>query len=301
MAERVVIFANPIAGRGRGRTVARELERGLTAAGYGVDVVLDRSAGPLRGAAAVVTVGGDGTLRAAVDLLIGLGGDLPPVLPVPMGTANLMGRHLGVRWTPATLVDAVVASVRQRWVRRLDAGVANGRPFLLMVGVGLDGQVVHLLDQMRRGPIAYASYVVPTVMTLAGYRFPPLTVTVDDRRVATDVPAVAFVGNVPEYGTGLPILTGAVPDDGLLDVCVIPCRDLRGLAEVLLAVATGEHPQREGVVYTRGKRVRVTSAVAVPVQADGDSAGFTPVEIDVLPGRVPFLVPAGGFTAPTED
>ena len=292
MAERVVIFANPIAGRGRGRTVAREVGRGLAAAGFGVDVVLDRSADALRNAAAVITVGGDGTLRAAVDLLIGIGGAMPPMLPVPMGTANLMGRHLGLRWTPATLVPAVVATVRRRRVRHLDAGVANGRPFLLMVGVGLDGQVVHLLDQMRRGPIAYASYVLPTVMTLAVYRFPPLSIEVDGQAVLSDTPAIAFIGNVSEYGTGLPILTGAVPDDGLLDLCAIPCRDLRELAEVLLLVATGEHPLREGVVYTRGRHVRVTSPVEVPVQADGDSAGFTPVEVHVLPGRVPFLVPA---------
>ncbi len=292
VADRVVIFANPIAGRGRGQVVARELARGLTAAGYAIDAVFDRAVDPLRGAAAVVTVGGDGTLRAAVDLLIGLGGPMPPVLPVPMGTANLMGRHLGLRWTPATLVPAVVATVRRRQVRWLDAGVANGRPFLLVVGVGIDGQVVHLLDQMRRGPIAYASYVLPTVMTLVGYRFPPLTIEVDGRTVLAGEPAVAFVGNVPEYGTGMPILTRAVPDDGLLDVCVIPCRDLRGLAEVLLVVATGEHLLREGVVYTRGRAVRVTSPAAVPVQADGDSAGFTPLDVAVLPGRVPFLVPA---------
>jgi diacylglycerol kinase (ATP) len=290
--DRIVIFANPIAGRGRGQVVARELRRGLAAAGYAVDVVLDRSVDPLRGAAAVVTVGGDGTLRAAVDLLISIGGELPPVLPVPMGTANLMGRHLGVRWTPATLVGAVVATVRRRRVRLLDAGTANGRPFLLMVGVGLDGQVVHLLDHLRRGPIAYASYVVPTVMTLAAYRFPPLSVEVDGQVVLTDTPAVAFLGNVPEYGTGLPILTRAVPDDGLLDVCAIPCRDLRELAEVLLLVATGEHPLREGVVYARGRHFRVTAPEPVPVQADGDPAGFTPVEVDVLPGRVPFLMPA---------
>ena len=210
-----------------------------------------------------------------------------------MGTANLMGRHLGVRWTAATLVSSVVATVRQNRVRHLDAGVVNGRPFLLMVGVGLDAQVVHLLDHVRRGPIAYASYVVPTVLTLAAYRFPPLTVTVDGRTILTDTPAVAFVGNVSEYGTGLPILTHAVPDDGLLDVCVLPCRDLRELAEVLLLMTAGEHPLREGVVYTRGRRVRVTSAEPVAVQADGDAAGFTPVDIGVLPGRVPFLAPAG--------
>lgn len=292
MADRVVIFANPIAGRGRGQTVARNLERALVAAGYAVDVVLDRATEPLRHADVVLTVGGDGTLRSAVDRLIEIGGPMPAVLPVSMGTANLMSRHLGVRWTARTLVHGVVETVRRRQTRPFDAGVANGKPFLLMVGIGLDGEVVHLLDRVRRGPIAYASYVVPTVVTLAGYRFPALSVEVDGVAVATDLPAVVFVGNVREYGTGFPILTRAKPDDGLLDVCVIPCRDLREVAEAFLHAAMGEHALREGVVYTRGRRVRVTSREPVAVQADGDSAGFTPVDISVLPGRVPFLVPA---------
>ena len=242
---------------------------------------------------AVVTIGGDGTLRAAIERLMAVGGKLPPVLPVPMGTANLMGRHLGLRLTPATLVPAVVSIVRGGHVRHLDAATINGRPFLLMAGVGLDAQVVHLLDSVRRGPIGYASYVLPTVLTLAGYRFPLLTVEVDGRTVQAGEPSVVFVGNVSEYGTGLPILTRAVPDDGLLDVCALPCRDLRDLAEVLLLMTAGEHPLREGVAYTRGRRVRVTSAAGpVAAQVDGDAAGFTPAEIDVLPGRVPFLVPS---------
>ena len=293
MTDRVVIFANPIAGRGRGRAVAEQVQTGLIAGGYEVATITDKSADVTvaSSAAAIVTIGGDGTLRAVVDRLIEAGVELPPVLPVPMGTANLMGRHLGLRWTPATLVPAVVAAVRQRRVRRLDAGRINGRAFLLMAGVGLDGQVVHLLDGVRRGPIDYASYVVPTVVTLAGYRFPPVAVVADGRTVA-DGPAIAFVGNVAEYGTGLPILTRAVPDDGLLDVCVLPCRDLRDLAEVLLLVAAGEHPSAEGVVYARANHVHVTSPEPIAVQVDGDAAGFTPVEIDVLPARVPFLLPA---------
>lgn len=294
--DRVLIFANPIAGRGRGRPTAERLSVALAQAGYATDVILDRPADVpadrLAGAAAVVTIGGDGTLRGVVDRLIAAG-DVPPVLPVPMGTANLMGRHLGVRWRPATLAAAVVETVRRRQVRHLDAGVANGRPFLLMAGVGLDAAVVHLLDRTRTGPIAYASYVVPTALTLAAYTFPPLTVEVDGRVVMKDEPALAFVGNVREYGTGIPILTRAEPDDGLLDVCAMPCRNPIDLAALLIAMAGGDHVRRPGVVYARGTAARVTGpAGPVPVQVDGDPAGFTPLDVSVLPGRVPFLVPA---------
>jgi diacylglycerol kinase family enzyme len=45
------------------------------------------------------------------------------------------------------------------------------------------------------------------------------------------------------------------------------------------------------VVYVKGKRVNVRSKEKVAVQADGDPAGWTPVEIDLLTTRAKFFVP----------
>jgi diacylglycerol kinase family enzyme len=292
----VLIFANPIAGRGRGRVVAKRLERELTTTGYRALAILDRPSSikltdEQRSAVAAISIGGDGTLRGVVELLLDQGATAP-LLPVPMGTANLMGRHLGVQqWSAWDLCAAVRATLRQKQVIHLDAARANGKLFLLMAGVGIDAQVVHLLDQMRRGPIDITSYVLPAALTLVNYNFPAITVAVDGKRVVEDTPAIAMIGNVKEYGTGFPILTRARPDDGLLDICIIPCHDRRDLAEVLMLVATAEHTLREDVVYVNGKSIRVDSAAPVPVQLDGDSAGYTPLQIDMLPERVPFLVP----------
>jgi diacylglycerol kinase (ATP) len=253
----------------------------------------DRPTEPVRpDISAVITVGGDGTLRDVVDRLFGRSPDGPPVLPVSMGTANLMGRHLGYRWTPATLGSLVVNTIRRRRIVRLDAGRANGKLFLLMAGVGLDAAVVHELARTRRGPIALASYLMPLAVSFAGYRFPPITVDVDGIRVLDDEPAIAVFGNVREYGTGLPILPRADATDGLLDVCCMPCRDWTGLVELLLALTNQTHPAREGVITLRGKTIGIRSPEKVPVQIDGDSAGFTPLAIETLPARVPFLLPA---------
>jgi diacylglycerol kinase family enzyme len=106
-----------------------------------------------------------------------------------------------------------------------------------------------------------------------------------------NTPAIAMIGNVKEYGTGFPILPDAVPDDGLLDVCVMPCQDRRQLIEILVLIAAGEHTTRDDVIYTRGKFAQIDSNKQVAVQIDGDSAGFTPLSVDLLPARVPFLIP----------
>ena len=300
--ERVFIFANPIAGRGRGGDIARRLQSRLGADGYDVEPVLDLperfdvarlvSGGQ---AAAAIVIGGDGTLRAVAHRLFidsGAAG-APPLLIVPLGTANLMGRHLGIRWHPASLADQVVAVLRRRRVVRLDTARANGRLFLLMAGVGFDAHVVHELDRLRRGPIRFASYVAPALLALKAYAYPALSVTVDSRPVFARAPAVAFVGNLPEYGTGFPVLPHARADDGVLDVCVLPCRSRTELIRLFLKAAAGEHLGAEGVVYVKGRHVRIESAggTHVPVQVDGDPAGHTPVEIDLLPIRLPFIVP----------
>jgi YegS/Rv2252/BmrU family lipid kinase len=240
---------------------------------------------------AVVSIGGDGTLRSVVNLFYADRTDGPAVLPVPMGTANLMGQHLGIQWSDRHTPRAVIDTIKRNQIVRLDAGRANSRLFLLMAGVGIDAQIVHLLDSVRRGPIDMTSYLWPMALTFAAYTFPPITVTVDNQTLLTQTPAIALIGNVREYGIGIPILTDAVPNDGLLDICIMPCRDRRELIELAVEIAAGEHASRESVIYTRGKSVHINAAEKVAVQVDGDSAGFTPLDIDVLPGRVQFLMP----------
>ncbi|MDB5356586.1 MAG: dagK [Phycisphaerales bacterium] len=293
----MLIFANPIAGRGRGEPLARQLEARLKKDGYGVRVLMDRPGRigpdelgePVR---AAVVIGGDGTLRAVADrLLAHRPGGLPPLLPVPLGTANLMVRHLGFRWRRSDLEDGVSNAIRARRVALLDAGRANGRLFLLMVGVGIDAHIVHELDRLRQGPISFFSYFFPAALTLRDYEFTPLRVTVDGRDLGPARPGVAFVGNVKEYGSGFPVLPYARPDDGLLDICVLPCRTRAQLLRLFLHAAAGEHFLAEDALYLRGREVTITSDRGIPVQVDGDPVGHTPVEIGLLPVRVPFIVP----------
>jgi len=246
-------------------------------------------AGPAR---AVIAIGGDGTLRAVLGRLLVLRGDVPPVLAVPLGTANLMVRHLGFRWADEALEKVASVAIRNLHVRLLDAGLANGRLFLVMAGAGFDAQIVHELDRLRRGPISVLSYVLPAAIALRDFAFSAMRVCVDGREVFANRPAMAFVGNIREYGAGFPVLPYARPDDGLLDVCVLPCGSKMELIRLFLQAAAGEHTLSPDAVYVRAREnVRIDSEAPVPVQVDGDPAGTTPVEFTLLPVRVPFIVP----------
>ena len=290
-----MIFANPIAGRGRGETMARQLETRLRGEGYAVDTFLtraadvptDRIAPPAR---AAIVIGGDGTIRAALERL--LAADvLPPILPVPLGTANMMGKYLGIRFHDGDLESRVSSAIQRYQILPLDAGRANGKLFIQVAGVGFDAQVVYHLDRLRRGPISFWSYMLPSLLAMKEFDPAPITVQLDGHEIFSGEPGFAFVGNLSQYGTGFPLLVHARPDDGLLDVCVVRCRSRSELIHLFLLAATGEHPHAEGVVYRKGKHVEITSPATVPLQIDGDPAGQTPVHIDLLPVRLPFIVP----------
>jgi YegS/Rv2252/BmrU family lipid kinase len=296
MSASVLIFANPIAGRGKGRAIAQRLHDRLKQDRFDPRVVftradqLDDEALP-SDIRAAIAIGGDGTVRGVVHRLFKRYGDAtPPTLVVPMGTANLLGRHLGTLWDSADLPEQVARAIGAMTTRHLDAALANDELFLLMAGVGLDARVVHELDRVRSGPIDITSYALPAALALGFYSYPPLTVTVDGKTLSRSLPAIAFVGNVKEYGTGFPILPHARPDDGLLDVCVLPAAGRADAIRHLLRAATGEHVAAEGVKYVKGKEVRIESSEPVPVQIDGEAAGHTPLTCKLLPVRLPFIV-----------
>ena len=294
----VLIFANPIAGRGQGKLIAEKIAARLLRDKYSPRLIFERAEDVAekyltgRDIRAAVAIGGDGTVRGVARRLFHVRGkNTPPMLVVPMGTANLLGRHLGTWWNDREMPGNAAATIRAHNVRRIDAAQANDELFLLMAGVGLDAKVVHELDRIRSGPIDLTSYALPAAMAFGFYQYPALTVAVDGKQVCKRLRGVAFVGNIKEYGTGFPILPLATPDDGLLDVCVLPCANRLDAIKQFLAAASGDHLAGEGTIYTKGKHVRIEAAEEVPVQIDGEAAGHTPLVCELLPVRLPFLVP----------
>lgn len=298
MQKRVLIFANPLSGRGHASSIIDRLIPALQRAGYPSQTFTD-PVSPLITLAnmtsvhAIVILGGDGTLRIVVQKLIEMipVSQIPPILVIGLGTANLMQKHLGLRYSPGQLPDQVIDLLNRQRVMRLDVAKVNGQVSLLMISCGLDSEVVRRLAEVRRGPITRWSYLPPILRSLTTYRFTPLTVRVDGQVVHSQQPAQVFVGNVAEYGTGFPVLNHASSTDRRLDVCVMPCRSVDELIRWMMLTTIGRHSDTPGVVYTHGQQVEIASLEPIPLQVDGDSLGSTPARIDLLEEPLGFIVP----------
>ena len=207
------------------------------------------------------------------------------VLPMPLGTENLLARHFG------QVADAaeVLKTIRHGQLFKLDAGLANEKPFLVMATCGFDAEVVREMHERRQGHINRFSYFVPIFNALLRYRFPKLNLVVDGRDVGKCCWVMSF--NLPKYGGGLEIEPNALGDDGLLDVIVFERGSIASGLRYVAGIWTGRHLDAEDVTRLRGKSIRVEARKPVAYQLDGDFGGQLPLEITTLPAAVPLLIP----------
>jgi diacylglycerol kinase family enzyme len=284
----VVIAANPYSGAGPNRRLVDGLTADLGRLGLSAVLAWDPAARQAllrdealrRRCCCVVAAGGDGTVADVINERAGL-----PLAVLPLGTENLFARSHGFPRDAQALARAIAAGR----TRRIDLGVARGpvteRRFTLMVSAGLDAEVVHRVAAWRsqgRGlrRAHQAAYVRPFLESLRCYAFPQIEVEADGIRV---VGTQALIFNTPAYARGLPFAPSARPDDGLLDWVVFERMGRGGALGALAAVACRRHLLRPYVRHGRARHVVFRAATPVPVQADGDALGFTPIETTVEP------------------
>ncbi len=253
------------------------------------------------GAALVVAVGGDGTVRSVATALSGSG---VAMAVLPQGTGNLLALNLDI---PSERTAALrVALGRQERVidvgrlteNRSDGSAGREHVFLIAAGVGFDASMVADADSDLKARMGWVAYFVAGLKHLGGGRLPLLART-DDGPWGQFRLRSFLVGNCGRLPAGLNLLPDAVIDDGLHDVAVLDATaGIVGWVQLLVNVllqSVGVRPrvQRVGSIqHRRARTVEVRLRSPQPVQVDGDivgpAAGFTTrVDPGALVVRVP--------------
>ncbi len=289
----LLILFNPVSGGGRAKQAAERLAETLRGAGNQVAVTPTRREPDdgwldqrLAGAAVLVILGGDGTVRSVVGAAIRT---RTPVYHVPYGTANLFAREFGTDRRAATLLRAL-DRFDVRWV---DIGEANGEPFVLMASVGFDADVVHDLAARRGASISYLSYTGPLLRQLRKWDPTPLAMSIDGRSVELNPPArgTIVVANARGYAFGLNPAPDADMTDGLLDVIDLPMPTRRSVLAWMVKLRLG---LRRGVKVRRGAVIEIRCETPQRLQLDGDPSGDKAhvFGLSIRHGVLPVLFPA---------
>jgi YegS/Rv2252/BmrU family lipid kinase len=293
-ARSALVIFNPTAGRRRRQRLRRALAR-LTALGVTVTVRETTAAGDARafardaaGVDIVVVAGGDGTINEAANGLAGRAG-APALAIVPLGTANVLAAELGfVDMSPEAAADAIAGgAVRPAWL-----GVANGRVFCQMAGVGFDAHVVAGIDVGLKRRIGKLAYVVETLRQLIRYRPRLYAVEIDGVRHVT---ASAVIANGHFYAGRYTCAPDASIDTPDLKVCLFTRAGRWHVIRYALGLFAGRLHRFADVWIVAGSAIRIAAladdGAVEPVQGDGDVITTLPVEISVASERLDIVRP----------
>jgi YegS/Rv2252/BmrU family lipid kinase len=288
----VLVIYNPAAGARRAGRLWRVLDI-LQTSGVRVQLAETQHAGhaiQLARAAAlenrtlVVAAGGDGTIAEVAN---GLAGGDTHLGVIPLGTANVLARELGLPQS----ARAVAAALAFGRTRALWPGIASGagpdRVFVQMLGVGLDAQVVHRLPLPLKHVLGRNAYVVQTLRELVRYDYRPIRVCVDG--VATEAGSV-IVSKGTLYAGQYLLAPGARPDQPGFSVALF---DRRGPWSALMygaALPLNLLPNAPGLRLLRASQVEICGQGDVKAQADGDPAGAVPIQVRNASGPIRVVV-----------
>ena len=237
------------------------------------------------GARMVVAAGGDGTVRACAQALAGT---QVPLAIVPLGTANLAARALGI---PSRIGGSLATAFGGR-ERRIDLAIADGTTYAAMAGIGLDAAVVGATAAGLKGTAGWLGYAATGARRLAGARS-HFEIRLDGGEPMGRHARCVVVGNVGLLPGGFVLLPAARPDDGLLDVGILAPAGLFGWPRVAWRVLTRSRHDDAVLERYQARRVEIAAEAKLPRQADGELIGAaSSLTVALAPGGLLVRVPA---------
>lgn len=305
------VVLNPAAGHGRAGGAWPLVARALKEAGVSYHWARttqpgERTALAARAAAEgydpLIAVGGDGTANEVANAILAIPGG-PEVRPrlgiISCGTGRDLVRTFGIPREPrqaaallakgdTRLVDA------GRIVFYLPGGQSRTRYFINIADAGLGGATADRVNRTTKLFGGFLSFFWGALATLARYRNKNVRLSIDGQPFDDLALTIAIVANARYFAGGMFVAPNAAPDDGLFDLITLHGVGRLSLLSLLLRVYRGRHLGHPRLLERRCRSVTVTSEERVPVEADGEFAGFLPATFEILPGALRILAPDGG-------
>lgn len=295
------LIFNPVAGAGNPQTelaaIREKLEESIEL--NIVETSPDVSAADLarnaldQGERMILSAGGDGTVSEVAEALI----DSQATLGIiPRGTANALAVAIfgdTLRLDPIGIsCDAIIAGV----TRTMDTAECNGKPMLLLAGVGLEAGMVQRADRSLKNKFGVLAYLVGGWEQIREQEEFDLTITCDGHTQKLRTGSLVIANAAPPssifaQGNGQPVF-----DDGYLDLTMLV--DLKTPWDVmvttlgLLSAGLTQSPAGDRVLHMRAKEVTIETSPPQKIVLDGELCGTTPVAFKIRPQSLRVIAPA---------
>lgn len=257
-----------------------------------------------------IAVGGDGTIHDVLDGIMSfVDKEFSVYLQdftlavIPVGSGNDWIKTTGVpkdiikaasllKYGRISRQDVVRASILDK------ASLPEEKPVSVSYmanvgGVGLDARICEMVNaakvQGKRGKILYVRALIYNII----HRSTLSAKVVCDGKEVFAGPYLSMAFGIGKYsGGGMRQTPGAVPDDGLLDMSIIPDLPIMKIAKEAPKLFTGQLDTVKELVTARGKSIIVLpDDDSALTEVDGEIVGMAPVRFDILDSQLNILIP----------
>ncbi|WP_077212189.1 diacylglycerol/lipid kinase family protein [Bacillus dakarensis] len=246
---------------------------------------------------AMIAVGGDGTIHEVVNGAV----DYPTIKVgfIPAGSGNDFSRGFGV---PKSPIEALSLILKNKSGKKFDIGqyrlkgASKKGYFVNSIGTGFDAAVSKLTNEskikkyLNKAGLGSLAYVGAVLFLLFTYKLTDVVVEMDGAIYRYEKVWFVTVSNQPYYGGGMKIAPNANPADGLFDVTIVHHLSRLKLLFLFVTVFFGKHTSLKEVAQHKGQSVSIQSNDSMQLHADGEVIGHIPVQAEVLPRKISFLV-----------
>ncbi|MEH6405212.1 MAG: diacylglycerol kinase family protein [Sneathiella sp.] len=277
-----LIIRNPVSGRrnqNRFEKILALLEKsGCTVsvkvteyAGHGTELV-KRALENGEDWSAIVGAGGDGTIA---ELANAMEGTNIPLGIIPMGTANVLAREVGI----GLGIKKIVAVLTSAKPETIYPGLIGDRRFLLMVSAGYDSLAVAQLRTEEKKKFGAFAYVLAALRASRQFRDLDLSIKIDEKIYKG---ASIIVSRSRLFGGFFVAAPTADLRKPYFHILILKNKGLWAAIKYGFVLISGRISTCRSVDYiqTDGP-VDLLSQMDIPCQIDGDSGPLTPQSISI--------------------
>lgn len=250
-----------------------------------------------QGAEGVVASGGDGTVSAVAGKLIGTG---LPLGIIPRGTANAIAAAFGISDNIDNACDTILNGIP----RKIDVGSCNGKPLLLLAGVGLEADVIEQANRQLKDKLGTAAYILSAFQQVREIEQFSAELETPHRIISFDASGITVANAAPATSVLAQGPSDVVPFDGLLDVTIFAPEGtgsaIAASYNLFQTAMNKRSSKREDIGYFRCSALTIKTDKPQKVVLDGEMIGETPLEVRCIPKGLILMTPKEGVFDPPE-
>jgi YegS/Rv2252/BmrU family lipid kinase len=231
----------------------------------------------------IITAGGDGTYNEVIN---GIAHTDIPMAILPLGTTNVLAKELGISEDVKKALDIALrgrvqtvslGKITARHLTSEDSSLIT-RYFLLMAGIGYDGETVYgIKDEIKRYS-GKGAYILSGLKTLLGWAPDKLTFAMNGKSCEG---YSAIICKTSKYAGNFRIAPDADIKKNNFYAFIMHGGNRTDILKYVYGIVTGNHLKFRNITYQQAENIEVKGRAHV--QIDGDYFGTTPARIEIVP------------------